>query len=146
MEGVAAGTSLYAVLGTSRGASGEELRRCYRRRALELHPDKRRDPGAGDEAFQQLQLAWSVLGDARKRAQYDKELAKQEEAVFNATQVDLDDLEFDPASNAFVYPCRCGDRIAVSEEDLDQACELFECLSCSLRIHVLFCASEEAIE
>lgn len=136
-------SDLYEVVGSCRGASGEELRRCYRRQALALHPDKNPDAA---EAFQRLQAAWGVLSDPRKRAQYDRELEKREADALNAAQVDLDDLEFDPASSAFVYPCRCGDRIAVSEEDLDNSCDLFECASCSLRIHVLFCAAQEVEE
>lgn len=59
---------LYAILGVGPEASPTELKRAYRKRARELHPD--RNPG-GEEAFKELAAAWEILGDAGKRAAYD---------------------------------------------------------------------------
>lgn len=61
----------YAVLGVDRGAGDEEVRRAYRRLAVQLHPDKNPHPDA-DEAFKTVGAAYSVLSDARRRADYDK--------------------------------------------------------------------------
>lgn len=58
---------LYGILGVPRGASPEEVRRSYKRRALTEHPDK----GGSQEAFQRLQRAAEVLMDDQRRALYD---------------------------------------------------------------------------
>lgn len=58
----------YAILGVNKNASQEEIKKAYRRLAHEHHPDK-----GGDEAkFKEANEAYQVLGDAKKRAQYDE--------------------------------------------------------------------------
>ncbi len=59
----------YEILGVSRDASSEEIRRAYRKKARELHPDY-----AGvesEEAFKEVSMAYETLSDPRKREQYD---------------------------------------------------------------------------
>ncbi|KAF3793823.1 DnaJ-like protein subfamily B member 6 [Nymphaea thermarum] len=67
--------SYYRVLGVDRGASVTEIRRAYRKLALQWHPDRwTRDPSVAGEAkrqFQQIQEAYAVLSDEGKRALYD---------------------------------------------------------------------------
>lgn len=58
---------LYDVLGAPPWAAAEELRSAFRARARELHPDS----GGSDEAMQELNDAWAVLGDPELRAEYD---------------------------------------------------------------------------
>ena len=64
-------TDLYQVLGVVPGASAEEIRRAYRGRAFELHPDRHGGSAEAEEAFKELTAAYAVLGDAERRAAYD---------------------------------------------------------------------------
>ena len=60
----------YSILGVSPSASASEIRRAFRRLALEWHPDVNKDPGAADR-FREISTAYQVLMDAGKRAEYD---------------------------------------------------------------------------
>lgn len=62
---------LYEVLGVDRNASDSEIKKAYRRRARELHPDVNKSPNAEDE-FKELNEAYDVLSDPSKKAQYDR--------------------------------------------------------------------------
>jgi DnaJ-class molecular chaperone len=65
------GKEYYAILGVSEDATEEDLRRAYRRLALQHHPDKNPgDPRAG-ERFKEISEAYAVLMDQQKRRQYD---------------------------------------------------------------------------
>ena len=61
----------YEVLGVSRGCSEEELKRAFRKLALEFHPDRNKDAGATDR-FKEVNEAYQVLSDREKRAAYDR--------------------------------------------------------------------------
>lgn len=62
--------TLYGVLGIARTATGEDVRRAYRRLALQWHPDRCREPDA-HEVFIRIQHAYEVLRDDGLRARYD---------------------------------------------------------------------------
>src|SRR5580704_13082995 len=66
------GIDYYKTLGVSRGASAEEIRKAYKKLARKYHPDVR--PGDKDAAdqFKKVQQAYSILGDAEKRVQFDR--------------------------------------------------------------------------
>jgi len=60
----------YEILGVAKTATDSELKKSYRKLALQFHPDKNKAPGA-DEAFKAIGNAFAVLSDAEKRKQYD---------------------------------------------------------------------------
>jgi molecular chaperone DnaJ len=62
----------YATLGVKRNASPEELRKSYRRLARKLHPDVNPNNKAAEERFREVQEAYDVLSDKKKREFYDK--------------------------------------------------------------------------
>ncbi len=61
----------YAVLGVARNASDEEIRSAFRRKAMEYHPDRNKNADA-EEKFKEINEAYQVLSDSRKRGQYDR--------------------------------------------------------------------------
>ena len=61
----------YETLGVNRGANDEEIRRAFRRKAMEFHPDRNRTPGAEDK-FKEINEAYQVLSDQEKRTRYDR--------------------------------------------------------------------------
>ena len=61
----------YDVLGVSRDASQDEIKKAYRKRAMEYHPDRNDDPDA-EEKFKKVTQAYEVLRDEQKRKRYDR--------------------------------------------------------------------------
>ncbi|MCK5833114.1 molecular chaperone DnaJ [bacterium] len=61
---------LYEILGVNRSATEEELKRAYRQKAKECHPDTNSDPEA-ENLFKELSGAYAILSDPQKRRQYD---------------------------------------------------------------------------
>ncbi|VDQ03332.1 unnamed protein product [Trichobilharzia regenti] len=68
----------YEILGVSRTASDEEIKKAYRILALKFHPDKNSTPGAA-EAFKKIKKASEVLMDTEKRQRYDQFGADEEQ-------------------------------------------------------------------
>src|SRR5690606_23119735 len=62
----------YEVLGVARGASQEEIKKAYRKIALQYHPDRQPGNQEAEEKFKEAAEAYDVLSNADKRAQYDR--------------------------------------------------------------------------
>lgn len=66
------GKDYYQVLGLKKGASGEEIKKAYRKLALKYHPDKNPGDKEAEEKFKEINEAYAVLSDPQKKAQYDQ--------------------------------------------------------------------------
>lgn len=62
----------YETLGVARGASAEEIKKAYRKRAKDLHPDRNKDNPKAEAEFKELNEAYEVLKDDQKKAAYDR--------------------------------------------------------------------------
>lgn len=62
----------YEILEVSRSATGEEIKKAYRKKALEYHPDRNPGDKTAEEKFKEAAEAYEVLSDADKRARYDR--------------------------------------------------------------------------
>ncbi|OAY73691.1 DnaJ protein ERDJ3B, partial [Ananas comosus] len=66
------GKSYYEVLGVSKGASEEQIKRAYRKLALQYHPDKNPGNEEANKKFADINNAYEVLADQEKRKIYDR--------------------------------------------------------------------------
>ena len=62
----------YEVLGVSKGASAEEIKRAYRKLARQYHPDRNPGDKQAETRFKEIQDAYDILSDKSKREQYDR--------------------------------------------------------------------------
>lgn len=60
--------SYYELLDVHKNASDDEIKKAYRKKSLNVHPDRN---GGNDEKFKEINEAYEILGDSRKRKQYD---------------------------------------------------------------------------
>uniref|UniRef100_A0A7C2FQS2 Chaperone protein DnaJ n=1 Tax=Thermus islandicus TaxID=540988 RepID=A0A7C2FQS2_9DEIN len=103
----------YAILGVSREASQEEIKKAYRRLALEYHPDRHPGDKAAEERFKEINEAYAVLSDPEKRARYDR-------GLLGAPEVSPEDL-FDLFAQVFGFR---RESVAPRGEDLEAQVEV----------------------
>jgi DnaJ-class molecular chaperone len=65
-------TKLYDLLGVSPSCSENELKRAFKKKAFELHPDRNKEDPQATEKFQAVNEAYEILKDPQKRQQYDQ--------------------------------------------------------------------------
>ncbi|XP_017873916.1 PREDICTED: dnaJ homolog subfamily C member 17 [Drosophila arizonae] len=80
--------NLYDLLGVSNDAEQAEIRKAYRKRALDCHPDKNPDNPQAVERFHELSKALEILTDATARSAYDKVLRAKKAAELRTKQLD----------------------------------------------------------
>lgn len=69
---MAAKKDFYSVLGVSRTANGDEIKKAYRKLAMKYHPDKNPGDKKAEEQFKEISEAYEVLSDDKKRQMYDQ--------------------------------------------------------------------------
>ena len=62
----------YQILGISRNASPQDVRKAYRKLAMQYHPDRNPGDKQAEERFKEINEAYQVLSDSQKRAHYDR--------------------------------------------------------------------------
>ncbi len=62
----------YTTLGVARGASADEMKKAYRKLAMQYHPDRNPGDHQAEAKFKELNEAYDVLKDDQKRAAYDR--------------------------------------------------------------------------
>src|ERR1700743_3237661 len=62
----------YETLGVPKGASGEDIKRAYRKLAMQFHPDRNPGDKVAEQKFKDVSHAYDILKDEQKRAAYDR--------------------------------------------------------------------------
>src|ERR1700761_2433944 len=62
----------YETLGVAKGSSGEDIKRAYRKLAMQFHPDRNPGDAVAEQKFKDISHAYDILKDEQKRAAYDR--------------------------------------------------------------------------
>jgi molecular chaperone DnaJ len=62
----------YEILGVSKSASADEIKKAYRKVAMQFHPDRNPGDASAEEKFKEAAEAYEILSDADKKAKYDR--------------------------------------------------------------------------
>ncbi len=89
----------YAVLGVARDASEDDIKKSYRRLAMQWHPDKNGGAKEAEEKFKEITEAYDVLRDPQKRAAYDR---YGEAGLRGASQAQYEHVDLSEALNIFM--------------------------------------------
>ncbi|MEL1243913.1 molecular chaperone DnaJ [Flavobacterium sp. DGU11] len=84
----------YEILGIDKGATAEQIKKAYRKKAIEYHPDKNPGDKQAEENFKTAAQAYEVLGDPDKKARYDQygHAAFDGSGGFNGGGMNMDDI------------------------------------------------------
>jgi molecular chaperone DnaJ len=82
----------YEILGVNKNSSGDEIKKAYRKVAIQYHPDKNPDNKEAEEKFKEAAEAYEVLSDADKRAQYDRFGHSRGNGGFSGHNMNMDDI------------------------------------------------------
>jgi len=83
----------YEILGVGKGASAEEIKKAYRKVAIQFHPDKNQGNKEAEEKFKEAAEAYEVLSDNDKRAQYDRfGHSRQGNGGYGGHSMNMDDI------------------------------------------------------
>lgn len=137
--------SHYAVLTINSDATSTQIKQAYRKRLLEIHPDKATS-GANtrDVNLDELKKAYETLSSTSRRREYDALLARPpipshpiKSTPRPAQVISLDQFqEFDgPLGTYWTYACRCSSSYVLREEDLEKDIHLVSCDGCSESIY-----------
>ncbi|MDD2907075.1 MAG: DnaJ domain-containing protein [Candidatus Gracilibacteria bacterium] len=63
--------NFYDILGVDKNASNEDIKKAYRKKAMQYHPDRNSGDKSAEEMFKKINSAYDTLGDEKKRKQYD---------------------------------------------------------------------------
>jgi len=82
----------YEILGVSKSATPEEIKKAYRKVAIQFHPDKNQGNKEAEEKFKEAAEAYEILSDAEKRAQYDRFGHSKQGGGFRGHDMNMDDI------------------------------------------------------
>ena len=66
----------YEILGLTKGATDDDIKKAYRKLAMKYHPDRNLDDSSAEEKFKEVKEAYEILSDAQKRAAYRQNMQK----------------------------------------------------------------------
>lgn len=90
----------YAVLGVQPGATHSEIRKAYRKLAQKYHPDTNQGNTSAEDRFKEVSQAYDVLGDQKKRKEYDQ-MREMLKSGFGRFTSGADDVHFEDLSDLF---------------------------------------------
>ncbi|KAJ4485565.1 DnaJ domain-containing protein [Lentinula aciculospora] len=140
MKGRSYGVDFYKVLALSRTASAEEVKSAYHRALIAHHPDKNTSKPPTIH-IATIKEAYEVLSSPALRALYDRRHQQKAGATGPrpAQSVSLEEFEEDPIDETvWTYPCRCGARYHITEDDMENGIHIAGCSGCSELVWVGF--------
>ena len=82
---------LYEILGVSRNASADEIKKAYKKLAVKYHPDRNKGSKEAEDKFKEIGAAYAILSDEQKRAKYDR-YGSVDEDMMSGTGFDFADI------------------------------------------------------